>query len=244
MSEEGSSYSRDEKRRRKDAKKALLAFMRRAKRVCHKVQTADEWLGLVEPLGSIIDAYENVLSATDCQRLRQAMSVAGVGRAGLSRACDVLRFELEHVVSGLPSAGALGTIALAGATVVVVAAGMIAMNASSARVTLRNEGCDPIPLMSGVIPGLDWVLGAVGVSLPSMPIPDGGEETITLPPVSLEIDCSAGQTCEIEVLGRSVPIPLGHRVQRLDLDGEPLLGHAKRLRLTPRSEHELIVGCK
>lgn len=237
---------REKKKKSKRARKALLAFLRRLNKACKTFQTADQWYGLVEQLEPIIQDHAEAIPANDQGRLRQAMQLAGAGREGLARGCDVLQFELSHVAGSLPGAVGAGTAVLGVvvAAAVVVTAAVVTMNARAARLVIQNRACGPLPLAGGMVPGLDWAFGALGVQLPDQPIPDGGSGTITLPPVAFDLDCTDGEACFLKVLGQSAPISLGHRVAAVTLDGEPLLGQATRVEVRPRSTHVLLVECR
>jgi hypothetical protein len=194
----------------------------------------------------VFEEFENVLSPTDAQRLRAALQLTDTSHEGISRAINVLEFELGHVASALPAGGLLGA-AIAGAAVIIAAgagAACVALNASAVQIAVKNNGCDPIQLSQGVLPALDWITGAVGLKLPDRPIAPGAEESISLPPLDLTLAATTDGQVALVVLGRKVPLELGFQVSSIELDGKELLGQTTELDLGAAAQHQLVVSCR
>jgi len=233
-----------EQTKRKKARKAFLAILRRLKKAYKVVKTADQWYGIVKQVQSLLPKYESVLSPVDAQRLKAALQLTDTSHEGISRAIGVLEFELEHVVSALPSGGLLGAVILGAA--VAIAAGVggtcVALNASAVEVLVKNNGCAPIPLCQGVVPVLDWISGAVGISLPQQPIGSDAQDSISLPALRLTIDATTRGKVGFKLLG-ILPIEMSIDVDSVQLDGQELLGQSTTLDLRNAEDHELVVTC-
>lgn len=238
-----SQVGQDERRKR--ARKAFLAFLRRVKKSCRLVSTADEWAEFVEPLRDALVAYGDVLSANTLQRLQRALQFADATRNGVNKACDVLAFELEHVVAALPVGSTVGLVCLGIAAAVVVGVGVAVatLNANAATITVFNDGCAPLVLSANAAPGVGWVLDALGVDLPDAPIPAGGSASLSLPPIAIELNGIMPGCIALDVLGRPLPISLG-QVDEVWLDGELLTGRRCRVNLGDRPQHELVAICR
>lgn len=231
--------------RRKKARKAFAAFLKRVKKACRLVQNADEWAEFVEPLRDALIQYGDTLSPNTLHRLQRALQFTDATRSGVSRSCDVLEFELGHALDALPPAGVGSLIGLgiAAAIVVGVGVGVASLNAKAVGVGVFNDGCAPLVLNADAIPGLGWVLGALGVDLPDAPIRSGERANLSLPPITVELDGATPGRITWVVLGVSLHIPLG-QVDELWLDGELLTGRRLRIALGDRTSHEVVVICR
>ena len=237
---------REREKKKKKARKALLAFLRRLRQAARTYNTADELCDFVEELQPTIDEHVDVLSPIDQARLQRAMQVADVGREGVGKACDVLEFELAHIIDGLPAGGGVGLVigAVIVVTTVLVGGAVAAVNAAATEIVIRNEGCNPIPLTETALPGPGWLLGAVGIRLPEEILDSGGEASITFPPVTIDVDGTGADKTTLSILGVKLPFDVGRNIQSLELDGSPLLGKHTRVRLGEQERHELVISCR
>jgi len=235
----------DRNERRKKARKAFVAFLKRVKKACRLIQSADEWAEFIKPLRDALINYGDALSPNTLQRLQRALQFTDATRSGVSKACDVLEFELEHAIDALPAAGAGGLAALGIAVAIVAGVGITvaALNANAVNVGVFNDGCAPLLLNAEAVPGLGWVLNPLGVALPAAPLPTGGRASLSLPPITIELDGTAPGSISLIVLGQALRIGLG-QVDELWLDGEPLTGRRSRIDLGEREQHELTAICR
>lgn len=237
--------SPSEREKRKKAKRFFTAALKRLKRTYKAIKTVDQWYEFVQQIESMLPEYEDVLSPVDAQRLKAALQLADTSHEGISRAIDVLEFELDHVVNALPSGGALG-LAIAGVavlTAVGVGAASAALNASAVPILIRNNGCAPIPICQGVLPALDWLSGAVGIDLPKRPIQSGSQDTLTFPPLAITLDATARNKLNIEIWGIALPFSVGVDVDSIQFDGQEILGLRTPIDLKRSAYHELTVTC-
>ena len=238
--------TKEDEERRKRAKRRFLVYLRRLRRICDTIETADQWDEYMDHLRPLVAEHGDLLSPSDRVRLSSAMSLADASMDGLSRGCSVLQLELEHVAQALsPPKGGAGVTVLIGivAVAAIVAVAVIALNATAAEVLISNDGCRPLILTFGDVPGLGWVLGALGIDLPDSPIASGEEAAISLPPVTFEIDGTDPQVLAVTVLGVTLPVPLGAEVDAVSLNGQQLLGERLTYRFERRSSHALVIRC-
>ena len=232
-------------KRRKRARKFFIALLKRLKKAYKVIKTADQWYEFARQVQSMLPEYEDVLSPVDAQRLKAALQLTDTSHEGISRAIDVLEFELEHVVSVLPSGGALGAVILGAAVVVAAGVGAtcIALNASAVEIVVKNNGCAPIPICQGVIPALDWISGAVGISLPEQPIQSDAQDSISFPPLVLTVDATTRRKVSFQVMGLALPFSLSVDVDSIRFDGKELLGAKTPIDLRGAAQHEFVVTC-
>lgn len=244
MSTAAQSVPDGKKRRR--ARKFFVALLKRVKKAYKVIKTVDQWYEFARQVQSMLPEYEDVLSPVDAQRLRAALRLTDTSHEGISRAIDVLEFELEHVVSALPAGGALGAVIVGAAVVVAAGVGAtsVALNASAVQVTVRNDGCAPIPICQGVVPALDWISGALGISLPEQPIQVDSQDNISLPSLVLTVDATTRRRIAFQILGFTLPFSLSVDVDSIQFDGKELLGTSTLIDLRGAAQHEFVVTCR
>ena len=233
------------KKEKKKARKALMLFLKRLRRACEVIETADDWSGIVEDLDGLLAAHQLGIPFVSRQRLQSASTLASPTLTGVGRACDLLQLEVERAIKGLPAGGGGAGLAIVGAVIavaVVVAGVVIAVNLRSVEVVIRNEGCGTISLLGSQLPIVEDVINTVGIELPDR-IPTGGQESLRMPGLKIEIDATEGSTAYLTIAGFRVPLELGHNVTSLELDGRPLLGRRTQVNLRELRQHELVVRC-
>jgi len=236
----------EEQEKRKKARKFFVALLKRLKKAYKVIKTTDQWYEFARQVQSMLPEHESVLSSIDAQRLKAALQLTDTSHQGISRAIDVLEFELQHVVNALPSGGLLGAAILGVAVLVAAGVGAtsVALNASAVQVLVKNNGCEPLPLCQGVLPALDWLSGAVGISLPQQPIQSDTQDSLSLPPLRLAIDATTQGKVTFKILGIAMPMSLGIDIDSVQLDGKELLGTSASIDLRGVAQHELVVTCK
>ena len=131
-------------------------------------------------------------------------------------------------------AGAKGPLGL----VTILAAGLVALQATAVTLTITNQGCDPIhPVVNIPFP-------IAGISLPKETISDGGSGVATLPPLTVTVDGTASRTVKLTALALSMTFDLGSPGISLTLDGQPLLGRVTTINLGSSKSHTLIITCR
>jgi len=239
---------REREKKRKEARKALAAFLGRLRVACKSLDGIDEWLEHMSRLEKLLLEYRPVLPPDAQARVRSAMKVTDTTRSGLRKACKVLKMELERVIDLLPAAGLTATGAILGtlfAVALIVGAAILAVEIIGSRyqaeVTIENHGCETLRLQEvGELP-------VPGLDLPAS-IPPGGRATAQVPAPLLglvEIDATqAGRVILRLPLGIQVPAGLPGRLSSVRLDQQELLGRSTRLHIAARSRHTLVVSCR
>jgi hypothetical protein len=239
---------REREKKRKEARKALVAFLGRLRVACKSLESIDEWLEHMSRLEKLLVEYQQVLPPDARARVRSAMKAVDTTRSGLRKTCKVLQMELERVIELLPAAGLTATGAILATLFVaalMVAAAILAVeiigNCYQAEVTIENQGCETLWLQEvGELP-------VPGLDLPAS-IPPGGRATAQVPTLLLglfEIDATqAGRVVLRLPLGIQVPAGLPGRLGSVRLDQQELLGRSTRLHIAARSRHTLVLSCR
>ena len=127
--------------------------------------------------------------------------------------------------------GPLGLVTLA-------AAGLVLLNATSVKIHITNDGCDPVTPVTSVpirIPGL---------SLPNETIPDGGTATAVIPRLTVTVDGTDRQNIRLSGYGLNFQFNLSGEGIDLIFDGSSLLGAYRTIDLGDQPEHQLTVRCQ
>jgi hypothetical protein len=234
--------SRDDKRKKRRARAALILFLKRLQKACKVFETADEWLDVVSELESLLEEYAQQIPAAHLQHLQNAMQLTDTTRAGLKKACRILQSELKEVIRLLPAGGSIlpalagGAIALA----VAVAALYIYVDITAVEITIINNGCRPIAPVGRVPLPIDLP----GVDLPDTTIPAGGSGTARVPRLKVEVDGTQSGTVSLTALGVTLPIGVGSQNPTILFDGVPISGQRVSINLAERKQHELVLTCK
>ncbi len=131
-------------------------------------------------------------------------------------------------------AGAKGPLGIA----TILAAGWVALQATAVSVSIINQDCAPFtPIVSLPFP-------VAGISLPRETIPDGGSGVATLPPLTVTVDGTAPRSVKLTALNLSMNFDLNSSGINLTLDGEPLLGAVRTIRLADKKSHTLTISCR
>ncbi len=237
---------RELKEKRQEARKELFGFLNQFQRASRSFQTVNDCYQWVQRLQNILQNYQNVLPGDGYQRLYNACQLTDGPAQGVSKTCDILAFELKHVASALPSTGAAGAI-VAGVIVVgaVAVGGAVGYaHATATQVIIKNDRCQPIPLILGSVPVLGQIAEFAGIDLPDQPIPPNGQGSMAFPATTVEMDGTEPGKLKLSILGRAVPISISGDVEQVLLDGEPLMGQRKTFTFAKQSQHELVVRCK
>jgi hypothetical protein len=227
-------------RKKRQARRALSAFLKRLRKACDTFSTADDWYQFIrDNFDPIIEEYQEGLGVTQQQRLKDATRLTDSTREGISKACETLELEIKTVVgvSVIPvSALILGAvIVLAG----VVGATVVALNLFSAEMTIRNNGGIGLPAELDRIPG---------VSIPTTSIDTDEEVVLELPPFAVTIDTTREDNLRLTALGAiniDRFVDISDEVMSIGFDDQPdLLGRRITLDIRPGSHHELVINCR
>jgi hypothetical protein len=235
----GRDQGREDKKKKK-ARAALLAFLKRLRKACKVMDTAETWSDCIKELNGLLQEYQLQIPGVNLQRLRSAMELGEPNRAGIKKACKVLQFEVERAIDVLPAAGGLAAALVGGLIVVavVVAAAVIYVERTAMDVVIINNGCSPIRLAGG------FPIDLPGLHLPREAIPSGGRAVVQVPRMTVHLDATGGDRVGLTVLGITRPFDIGRRATQILWDGRPLLGQRTTLNLGSQPQHELVVTCK
>ncbi len=235
----------ESKRRR--ARKAFVAFLKRLRSRSNALRTVDDVYEIFKELRGLLDEYGKDIPSDCYQNLQDAMRVTDASREGINATVNAIEFQMEHVCKLLPAGGATGAIV----TGVVVAIALVIggtvtyLNANAVDLVIRNQGCKPIPFSVGISPLLDKALSLVGVNLPNRPVPTNGSQTMTLPPITIEIDATQPGRYVLGIAGIGAPLPIPDReLQSLTFDGKPIMGQRVTIDLRSQAQHELVITCR
>jgi hypothetical protein len=231
---------REDKKKKKKARAALLAFLKRLRKACKVMDTAETWNDCVKELDALLQEYQLQIPGVNLQRLRSTMQLGEPNRAGIKKACKVLQFEVERAIDVLPAAGGLAAALVGGLIVVAIAiaAAVIYVERTAVEIVIVNNGCSPIRLAGG------FPIDLPGLHLPHEAIPSGGRAIAQVPRITVDLDATGGDRVALKVLGITRPFDLGRRATQILWDGRPLLGQRTTLNLASLPQHELIVTCR
>lgn len=234
------------RRGQKRARKAFVALLRRLRKAAGTVQTVDNTRRLFDEVRSLLAQNKGNIPADSYARLTQATQMGQSTGTGVSTAIDALQFELGHLVGILPAGGAAAAAVIVGAVAVAAAVGgaVTYANVNAAEIAVRNDGCKPIILSGGAIPGLTSVANLVGFNFPTLPIADGAEGKLSLPPLPLKLNTTVPGSYSVGIAGVSLPLPIGEDVVDLQVDGEHILGREATIDLRAKGQHQLIITCR
>lgn len=233
--------------RRKRARKVFVGFLKRVKSHSNAFKTVDDLYELFKELRALLDEYGKDISPECYQNLQGAMRVTDASREGINATVNTIQFELEHVCKLLPAGGAAGAVVTGVAIVIALVIGgtVVYFNANAVDLVIRNQNCKPIPLTVGISPLLDKALSLVGVNLPNRPVPTNGSQTMTLPPITIEIDATRPGRYVLGIAGIGAPLPIPDReLQSITFDGKPLMGQRIIVDLKSQAQHELVITCR
>lgn len=233
------SNVREQKKRQRKVRHAILDFLKKLRKACETFKTADDWYKYLKQLESLLQEYEKELPAGTQQRLKDAIKLTDSSREGIKKACKVLQTEILHVIEALPAGGILPTVLIGAVIATAVAVGAIVsyFSLTAVPVIIINDGCDPLHPPQGIanyIPGLD---------LPKQPILKGEKATAKVPPVMVDINAKSG-TIIFTAMGITVPFEVPSEVTGAQFDGMPILDQSISVHLGDREQHELVVTCR
>jgi hypothetical protein len=160
---------------------------------------------------------------------------------------EVARVEVElkegrHGQSSAQTLGSFGRIlALAKGPlgiVTILAVAIAVLKFSEVEVVIRNRGCEPLR------PAVSMPVRIPGLSLPSEPIPDGGQASAYLPPLKFTVDGSGGSTIRISAFGLHLDYELEGRGIDVAFNGESLIGKQMSIDFGSQKQHDLVVTCR
>lgn len=119
--------------------------------------------------------------------------------------------------------------------ITAVAVVLVVLKTSAVKVLVVNTGCKPIEFFTSPLP-------IPGLVLPKEPIETGGQEYITIPPITLDVDATVPDILVVKVLGisRSFDLP----GVTIVFNDNSLSEKKSNIRLGERKEHKLAVNCR
>lgn len=243
---------RQERQEEKKKRRKLLVFLRRLKKILKKLGEMKEWYDDLSELNNEIQSLlgtENDQESQDLKEVRKAIEMTNAGMKGFgatAQALDLLEPAMIKAIKALPAGGvSLGTVVIGLVLVAAVAAGVgvARVNATAVEINVTNEGCSPIAISQGIMPGLDEILGVLGAELPSEPILPGRTAGMKLPAVKATIDAT-GEDIQLEILGVKTSFDYPRRVTQVEIDGALLLGRRTTVDLGNGKTHRVVVRCR
>ena len=241
---------REPKQKKRKARRDLLALLKRLRKLCGKLDSAEHWLDFAKKhVFPLLEEYKDVLPPANLQKMRQAALLEEPTKAAANQACKVLQTEIRQVTPYLPGTPA-PLIAAQVAAGLIVAAALVAgaavfvLSAWGPRVAVSNISCGTIPI---VVPGA--LKDIPGIILPDEIPEDGQPHLVSLVPGSIDVDTSLTQRLTIRMFG--VPLVPGLPVENLESirfvdQGSPreLFGRNETISLRLGSEYALILTCR
>lgn len=133
------------------------------------------------------------------------------------------------------SKGPFGLITALAVGIVAVGGAFAYLNTQSVTITIKNQGC------SSLDPTVKLPVSIPGVKLPTESIPNGGQSTATLPPLTVNVDGSTNGMIKFTMFGLSMNYELSGAT--LLFDSQSLVGKQTTINLGTTKEHELIIRC-
>ncbi len=238
------------KQKQQRARKTLSDFLTRLRKACDTISTINDWVEIAGELNGILGLYQAEIPGSNRQRLTEALELTETSREAVSQACDILQLELQKTIDALPkggcSCGCLALSALLGlAAAAFLIVGALVLFSQPVEVIVINEGCRPFLVQQGVPPGFQPAISLLGIELPEV-IPPGEQGGFEIPglPVSVGVDGSGGRSVRISGLGVSQTFDVSADVVFIELDGEPVLGSARSVRIRDQDLHTVLIICE
>ncbi len=230
---------RQRKKRQKELRKGLLAFLKRLRKACKSYESLADWNELIQPLESLIDEYAQDMPQNSAQRLKEAMRLKEATAQGIQAGCKILQEEIDSTIGLLP-AGSILVPALVGAFIVVavgVAASVVLLTATAREVLISNQRCGDItvPALGFTIPGLN---------IPS-DIPNNQTATASIPGI-LKVDVEVRdleKTMTVWIFNSPLHFNFENQIESLTFDGAELMNQRTTLNFGNRPSHELVFTC-
>lgn len=249
--------AREQKRRARQARKALLAFLKRLRRACNKISTLEEWLDYTQELAQLLVTHQDGLTEAQRERLEQVLKATDLTKQGIQLACKTLQGELEQVIAALPadllglSAPTLTGLGISMATVVVGGMLLWQQVRQAVRFTIVNQACPPLAVSNTLTPEIRQILARLDVRLPEQVATDT-QIGFSLPllPADLTVDAQHPPDLMLRIEGRTgtllaiMHFTLNARTEAVLFDNTPLLGKVTILPLDRAGKHTLIIRCR
>jgi len=244
---------RARKRKQKKAREDFAVFLKNLRKICATLDKLDQWQSIVSDLKNLIQVHGEAFTGKKLDRdLRELNKFISTHEKltildQAKRACKSLQDLLELVNShwvghgityyvGSSFAGLTGAAAISIIAVFVT----VAVN-GTVPVTIRNDGCAPIPPPRSAAVQLLELLP--GTDFPREEIPSGGESTAKVPAFTVNIR-AYDRMIVVWVLGVSIQFPLPEAVHDIEFNGMPLHLIDSPIDLRAQSSHELVIICR
>ncbi|MEW6716315.1 MAG: hypothetical protein AB1345_02255 [Chloroflexota bacterium] len=242
------NQEKPQRKRKKQAKKALLTFLRHLRRACTQFETLEKWIERVAELEELLSEYPDVFSKEQQKKLKEAAKLTNSTQAGIRAACKLLSMEIENVLAGMVIGGTATSVIL-GIFIVgaIMAGGVVAylrFIPSSASVVMINEGCPDIPVGEALSPMASGLLSTFNLEVPdTVYMNDQAEMEVPALPISLTLQFTAPSTLGIRLGWFSIPLSLSSSVDSLQLDGEEVLTGSVSKGLREAPTHTILIHC-
>ncbi len=236
-----SRESKEDKHRKKKARKALLLFHGKLKKTCKLCKKVEELVVFVEQFfNPLIKEFDKEIPDPVKKKFKEVEKWVDSSRSGINQACDVLQKDIHDVIKQLPHpgfgiGGAFGVL-VGGALVVGAVAAILSFTA--VKIVIKNRGCNPIQ------PVVFMPVSLPGLSLPYHVIADGGEGVAKLPPITLNVSSSNKSDIRLSAIGINLSFNLGNSNIDLIFNNQSLLGRQTSIDLAKQKQHDLVVSCK
>lgn len=240
MEKQSRDIKKEDTKKKRKARATLWLFYKQLQKKCGSFKKVDDWYSYLKSnLDPILHQYKDVLPQDFVAHVEKAQNLTDTTQAALNKACANLRISMEQVIRALPKGSPLAKVLFIGvaATAGFAAAAVLYINVKSVTIHIKNQGCAPLT------PPTSAVVSFPGLKLFNTPIPDGGQDVVTLFPVSVTVDARQPGSIVARALGFSVPVNFGSSASEVSFNGESLIGKQTELRLSDQSTHNLVIRC-
>lgn len=236
--------SKERRKKKREARKALVFFLKRGCKACSAYGTVHEWYADMKKLKGVIEKYSDVLPEPELSKINNVLGMIDLADSGISNVCTVLKHDVRGLVKKLPMLSGASSLLLKGVLGVAVVAGgaAIVWNANKVKLTIQNNGCAPVPVTSKLPKGFAGFIDKLGIKLPLW-IGTNGSESFALPPVSLDVR-SSGRSMELRLLGQSMGFSIPTDVVSITFNSKELLGSDSTLNFREQKNHTIVVKCE
>lgn len=231
--------SKDEKKEKKRARKALVVLLSKVKVSCGTFKDAEDWYGFIKQYADpLVKEFDQTLPSGFKDSYKKVKSLVDPSKEGIIEACKLLQSDLAKVIKQLPAGSVFSGIIKSVFIVGAVGAGLTIayLNYNLVKITIYNKGCQTIN------PSVYSYVKIPGLVLPSSPIENGGEGVVKLPPLKFEINIS-GNNINLSAFKMNLNFNFSRNID-LVFDGESLMVGKTQLDLGKSKEHKLEVICR
>src|SRR3990167_2449514 len=147
--------TKEEKNKKKQARKSLLALLALLRQQCGSFQSLSQWYDfLKQNLDPVLSEYSSVLPDSFKGEVKKVKNLTDTSKEGINSACHLLQGSIDKLIKYLPHQGSSLTLVIGAILTIVLGTGALVayLNTLSVKIILKNRGCDTIQTFAYIPP--------------------------------------------------------------------------------------------